>query len=65
MAKNNLGISEMIGSALGIVFGIYLVPVVYTAASSANVSSDLAAIIALIPLAFVFAIANNAIRAYF
>lgn len=61
----SLGISEMIGSALGIVFGIYLIPVVYNASVSANVSADLAAIIALIPLAFVFAIANNAIRAFF
>jgi len=65
MAGKQLSISEMIGSALGIVFGIYLVPVVYTASTSANVSADLAAVISLIPLAFVFAIANNAIRAYF
>lgn len=65
MAKKVMGISEMIGSALGVIFGVYLIPVVYTAAITANVSADLAAVISLIPLAFVFAIANNAVRAFF
>jgi len=64
MAKG-LTISEMITSALGVVFGVYLIPVIYTASIGANVSADLAAVIALIPLAFVFAIANNAIKSFF
>jgi len=58
-----LTMTEMVSAAFGAIFGVTLIPVIYTTVVSANVSIELALVLSLIPLAFVFGIANNVIRA--
>ncbi len=55
-------VKGMVVSIIGIIIGIYLVPVIYTSITAANITdTTLAAVISLIPLVFVFALILNVV----